>query len=120
GDVQTTWECYRELIERYGRLGFTRTIPEKIYSEASIGKGHLREMGIRPWRDVQPEFPRHLLAKIMGSYFGGRSEVRIRRELRQIVLCDFLSMYPTVCTLMGLWRFVVAEGLSWCDGTEEV
>jgi hypothetical protein len=117
GDVQTTWECYRELTRRFDRLGFTRTIPEKIYSEASIGKGHLREMGIRPWRDVQPGFPRHLLAKIMGSYFGGRSEVRIRREMRQVVLCDFLSMYPTDCTLMNLWRFVIADGLCWREST---
>ncbi|MEO6247141.1 MAG: hypothetical protein ABIO85_00975 [Sphingomicrobium sp.] len=119
GDVQTTWECYAELQRRFAKLGFSRTIPEKIYSEASIGKGYLREMGVRPWRDVQPEFPRHLLAKIMGSYFGGRSEVRIRREMRQIILCDFLSMYPTVCTLMNLWRFVAAEGVTWRDSTTE-
>ncbi|HEX2346824.1 MAG TPA: hypothetical protein VHI51_00180, partial [Ktedonobacterales bacterium] len=25
----------------------------------------------------------------------------------------FLSMYPTVCTLMGLWRFVIAKSLVW-------
>ena len=117
GDVQTTWECYAELQRRFAELGFTRTIPEKIYSEASIGKGYLREMGVRPWRDVQPDFPRHLLAKIMGSYFGGRSEVRIRREKRQVILCDFLSMYPTVCTLMNLWRFVMADGVTWRDST---
>jgi hypothetical protein len=117
GDVQTTWECYAELQRRFAKLGFTRTIPEKIYSEASIGKGYLREMGVRPWRDVQPDFPRHLLAKIMGSYFGGRSEVRIRREKRQVILCDFLSMYPTVCTLMNLWRFVMADGVTWRDST---
>lgn len=46
----------------------------------------------------------------IGTYFGGRS-VRIRRQTRQVILCDFLSMYPTVCTLMGLWRFVIAEGM---------
>jgi hypothetical protein len=27
--------------------------------------------------------------------------------------CDFSSMYPTVCTLMRLWDFVTAKGLSW-------
>lgn len=118
-DVQATWECYREVMSRIKRLGLSRTLPEKIYSEASIGKGYLREMGIAPWRDVQPDFPRPLLAKIMGSYFGGRSEIRIRRELRQVVLCDFLSMYPTVCTLMGLWRFVIADGMTWRDATAE-
>lgn len=118
-DVQTTWECYAELIDRYAAFGITSTPPEKVYSEASIGKGNLRDMGIVPWQKIQPDFPRQILADIMSSYFGGRSEVRIRRELRQVMLCDFLSMYPTVCTLMRLWRFVIAEGMTWRDATTE-
>lgn len=118
-DVQATWECYSELIARFGALNLHQTNPEKIYSEAGIGKGYIREMGIEPWREVQPEVPNDLLAKIMSSYFGGRSEVRIRREIRQVILCDFLSMYPTVCTLMGLWRFVIADGMAWRDATAE-
>ncbi|MBB6427424.1 hypothetical protein [Sphingopyxis sp. JAI128] len=117
-DVQATWECYRIALARFDQLGLTDARPEKIYSEASIGKAYLKAMGIQPWRKVQPDFPRDLLAKIMGSYFGGRSEVRIRRELRQVMLCDFLSMYPTVCTLMRLWDFVIAEGMSWHDATD--
>ena len=117
-DVQATWECYREVMARIDRLGLSRTIAEKIYSEASIGKGYLKEMGIAPWRKVQPDSPSAMLAKIMGSYFGGRSEIRIRREMRQVILCDFLSMYPTVCTLMGLWRFVIAKGMTWQETTE--
>lgn len=119
GDVQATWECHEILMARFDRLGLSGTNPEKIYSEAGIGKGYLREMGIAPWRKLQPDFPRHLIAKIMGSYYGGRSEVRIRRETRQVMLCDFLSMYPTVCTLMGLWRFVIAQGMTWADSTAE-
>lgn len=118
-DVQATWECYRASMARFNQLGLTEAKPEKIYSEASIGKAYIRAMGIRPWRKVQPDCPRDLLAKIMGSYFGGRSEVRIRRELRQVMLCDFLSMYPTVCTLMRLWRFVTAQGMTWRDSTDE-
>jgi hypothetical protein len=118
-DVQATWECYADLVSRYAAFGITSTPPEKVYSEASIGKGNLRDMGIVPWQKIQPDFPRQILATIMGSYFGGRSEVRIRRELRQVMLCDFLSMYPTVCTLMGLWRFVIAEGMTWRDATAD-
>ena len=119
GDVEATWDCYVELMKRLKALNLPKTLPEKIRSEASIGKGYLREMGIKPWRDAQPDFPRDLLAKIMASYFGGRSEIRIRREIRQVILCDFLSMYPTVCTLMGLWRFVIAEGMTHRDTTIE-
>ena len=117
-DVQATWECYAELIDRFDKLNLARTIPEKVYSEASIGKGYIREMGIVPWREAQPDIPRDILARIMSSYYGGRSEVRIRREIRQVMLCDFLSMYPTVCTLMGLWRFVIADGMTWRDTTD--
>lgn len=118
-DTQTTWECYVELLARLRKLGLPDLLPEKVYSEASIGKAYIRAMGVVPWTKVQPNFPRQMLANIMGSYFGGRSEVRIRRELRQVILCDFLSMYPTVCTLMGLWRFVIAEGMVWHDSTDE-
>lgn len=118
-DTQATWECYVELINRFEVLNLTQSTPEKIYSEAGIGKGYIRQMGIRPWRKVQSDFPSDLIAKIMGSYFGGRSEVRIRREIREVILCDFLSMYPTVCTLMRLWNFVIADGMMWRDATAE-
>jgi hypothetical protein len=117
-DVQTTWECYQVVMARFNALKLSRSQPEKIYSEAGIGKGYIREMGIRAWRDCQPDFPAKIIARILGTYYGGRSEVRIRREIRQVMLCDFLSMYPTVCTLMGLWKFVIAEGMSWRDSTD--
>jgi hypothetical protein len=118
-DAQATWECFRELAARYEQLGLSETPLPMAYSEASIGKANLRAIGVKPWRVMQPDFPKPMLGNIMGGYFGGRSEVGIRREVRQIVLCDFLSMYPTVCTLMGLWRFVIADGMTWCDRTAE-
>jgi hypothetical protein len=118
-DVQTTWECYEALQQRLDGLDLPDLRPEEIYSEASIGKGYLRAMGIAPWREMQPDFPPEMLGPILSSYYGGRSEVRIRRVRRQVILCDFLSMYPTVCTLMGLWRFVTASGMTWRDATAE-
>lgn len=111
-DVATTWECYEELVRRYDKLQLHDTHPPQIYSEASIGKAYLKGMGVKPLEEVQ-HLPATIIANMLGSYYGGRSEVRIRRELRQVVLCDFTSMYPTVCTLMGLWRYVIAEGMSW-------
>lgn len=118
-DTQATWESYVALKDRYDGLKLVKSIPEKIYSEAGIGKAYLKEMGIAPWRKVQPDVPPELVAIIMASYYGGRSEVRIRRDIRQVMLCDFLSMYPTVCTLMGLWRFVIADGMTWREATAE-
>ena len=112
-DVQVTWECYCALLYKFEEHKFKATQPYRIFSEASIGKAYFREMNIRPWREVQPDFPDHLIGIIMSTYFGGRSEVHHRRTISQVRYCDFLSMYPTVCTLMGLWRFVTASGLTW-------
>ncbi len=117
-DVQVTWECYEKLAQRYASFGLPQTSVHRVYSEASIGKALLREIGIRPWREAQPDFPPEIIGVILGAYYGGRSEVRIRREVRRVLYCDFLSMYPTVCTLMGLWRFVIAQGIDWDDGDD--
>ena len=91
----------------------------KIYSEAGLGKAYLNAMNVRPWRTVQPDFPPEIIGAIMSSYFGGRSEVHWRREIVQTSYCDFASMYPSVCTLMDLWSFVISDGMThedWTDG----
>jgi len=118
-DTQATWECFEKLSARYAALGLNETSQERIYSEASVGKACLKAMGIVPWRERQPDFDPRLIGTTMSGYFGGRSEIGIRRELRQVMLCDFLSMYPTVCTLMRLWRFVIATGIKSRDATDE-
>lgn len=118
-DTQTTWECYLKLKALYQQHGLSQTHMHNIHSEASLGKAYLQEMGVQPWRHVQPDFPQHLLGIIMSTYFGGRSEVHIRKQAVQVLYCDFLSMYPTVCTLMGLWQFVIAQGMAWENSTEK-
>jgi hypothetical protein len=118
-DALTTWECYEVLLDEYGRYNLPNTPIHLIKSEAGIGKADLKEMGIRPWRQVQPDFPPELLGIIMTTYYGGRSEVHFRRPIAQVLYCDFLSMYPTVCTLMRLWRWVIADGITWADDTEK-
>ena len=119
-DVQTTWECFCALLRKFEEHNFTQTLPHKIFSEASIGKAYFREMNIRPWRELQPNFPENLIGTIMSTYFGGRSEVHIRRIIQQVIYCDFLSMYPTVCTLMGLWKFIISNGLKWRETRDEI
>ena len=119
-DVQATWECYQSLRDKYALHALEETPLGKVLSEASLGKAYLKQMGVRPFRDVQPDFPDHLIGQIMGAYFGGRAEVRCRREVRQVLYCDFLSMYPTVCTLMRLWQFVIAQGMDWTRSTDRV
>ena len=119
-DVQVTWECYQRLRDKYALHALEETPLGKVLSEASLGKAYLKQMGVRPFREVQPDFPDHLTGLIMSTYCGGRAEVHWRREIRQVLYCDFLSMYPTVCTLMGLWRFVIAQGMEWSDTTAEI
>ena len=55
-DVQTTWECYRELERRFAEFGLNETAPHKVFSEASIGKGYLTAMRVKPLSKVQPMF----------------------------------------------------------------
>jgi hypothetical protein len=100
-DVETTWECFDHLARRFATFGLHETGLYELYSEASLGKAYLRAMGLKPWQEVQRGFPLHLVGAIMSAYFGGRAEVHIRRQIAPVVHCDFLSMYPTVCTLMG-------------------
>jgi hypothetical protein len=47
-DVQSTWECYVALRDLYGGYGLTHVPLYKLYSAASLGKAHLKEMGIVP------------------------------------------------------------------------
>jgi transcriptional regulator with XRE-family HTH domain len=119
-DVQATWESFERLNERYEGYGLTETEVSKIYSEASLGKTYLKQMGVRPLLELQPDFPSKLLGIIMSTYYGGRSEVHLRRKVARILYCDFLSMYPTVCTLMNLWSFAIAKHVKWRKATIEV
>lgn len=119
-DVLVTWECFQVLRDRYHSYGLTETPLHQIFSEASLGKAYLKAMGVRPWREVQSDVPPELLGIIMSTYYGGRAEVHIRREIVRVLYCDFLSMYPTVCTVMGLWRFTISQGLDWEDDTENM
>ena len=118
-DVETTRQCLDELVRRYRGHRLGMTAPQGIYSEASLGKAYLKQMGVQPWREAQTEFDPSTLGAIMSSYFGGRAEVHIRRTIVPTLYCDFASMYPTVCTLMGLWRFVIAQGVDEEDATAE-
>lgn len=119
-DTLATWECFRVLRDRYKTYQLTQTPLHTLHTEASVGKAYLKQMGIQPFLEAQPGFPRELLGAAMSAYFGGRSEVHIRREITRVLYCDFLSMYPTVSTLMGFWSWVRAREVTWEDATLEV
>lgn len=117
-DVQVTWECFAKLRDRYAGYGLTTPL-SRILSGAGLGKAVLKDMKVRPFRGRQPDFPPDVLGKLMATYHGGRAEVHDRRVVKRVMYLDVHSEYPSVCVLMGLWRFVTAERTETYDATDE-
>jgi hypothetical protein len=107
-DVLATSELAVKLLEEYAKHPIALQ-PTKAYSPASIGKAYLRGIGITPILDRQPDFPKEYLGRAETAFLGGLVDAHIRKVPVPVVYTDFLSMYPTVNTLMDLWRFVVAR-----------
>ncbi|MGI8559472.1 MAG: DNA polymerase, partial [Solirubrobacteraceae bacterium] len=118
-DVAATAKLYEAVVREYRRHPISLQIT-KAFSPASIGKSYLDAMGVRSRRERQADFPRDVLGKAMSAYYGGRAECLIRRVAVPVVYLDFLSMYPTVNALMGLWQHVTAARIEVQDATAEV
>jgi hypothetical protein len=117
-DAQATQRLCEAALQEFLR----HPVPlraSNAFSPATIGKSYLKAMGIRPPRHRQRWDPR-FLGWAMSAYYGGRSECRIRRTPVPVVYCDFLSMYPTVCTLMGIWQHLTADQIDTVDCTDEI
>jgi hypothetical protein len=107
-DVLATVELALKLLEEYERHPISLQ-STKAYSPASTGKAYLRTMGIRPILERLPTFPKEYLGYAKTAFFGGRTSAHIRKVPVPVVYTDFTSMYPTVNSLMGLWRFVISK-----------
>ncbi|MGH9515921.1 MAG: hypothetical protein ACRD3P_09625 [Terriglobales bacterium] len=93
--------------------------PNNAYSPASVAKSYLTSMGIiRPTEkfDIAPQ----MMGIAMQSYYGGRSETRIRCAEVPVVPVDFTSEYPTCCALLGLFDFLTARNLTFEQDTETI
>ncbi len=106
-DVNATYNLYLTLCKEYEKYNLSKPVT-KIFSPASIGKSFLEEMGVLPFYQIS-EVSLQTLGLLMTTYYGGRTEVKIRKQPVRIKYLDFLSMYPTVCVLQKLWRFVIAK-----------
>lgn len=107
-DVLATTELAVKLLEEYDKHPINLQAT-KAYSPAAIGKAYLRAMGIPPILERQPDFPQRYLGYAQSAFFGGRTSAHIRKVPVPVVYTDFLSMYPTVNSLMDLWSFVTAR-----------
>lgn len=112
-DVQTTHECAVELRRRYDTYDLPKEVWE-VYSEASVGKAHLQKIGLTPFRELNA-WPEHVLATVMETYYGGRTECMIRRTPVPGVYVDFKSQYPTAYCLQGLQRYLIADQVEFHD-----
>jgi len=118
-DTLATYELYENLKKELERYEIKIPITE-VYSSASLGKACLEQLGVKPFFEMNPNFSRKILGYVMSAYYGGRSEVKIRKKPVKVTVIDFLSMYPTMFILMDLWSLLIAEKIECIYDTENV
>ena len=112
-DVRCTIALLNACKQRFDKHSDLDLKPWNAYSPASIAKAYLKAMGIeRP--EVKFKVPNNKLGPWMQSYYGGRSECRIRHEAVPVVPVDFTSEYPSCCANLGLFKFLTAENAGVC------
>ena len=116
-DVQATAELAEKLFEEYD-LHPIKLQETKAFSPASIGKAYLRAMGVKPILQRHTGFQPYV-GYAQTAFFGGRTSAHIRKVAVPVVYTDFLSMYPTVNSLMNLWQFVIARNIKVINHCQE-
>jgi hypothetical protein len=130
-DVRATYALYQALRREYIRHPFATFENElhkpaytiymgELSSTASIGKAYLRQLGIRPLLEKQSDFDPTILGWFIAAYFGGRSDVRVRKTDVPVWVLDFTSMYPTIFCLQRLDRMLASPRLGLEDAMEDV
>jgi hypothetical protein len=122
-DVLATSELYFKLIEEYHHHPIP-TLPNKVYSNASMGKGYLQAMNVNiPKIEIDETLlinEDQLYGRLMSAFYAGRTECRIRKIEIPIIYADFKSMYPTVNILMNMWEYLTAEKIMVFDDTDHL
>jgi hypothetical protein len=93
--------------------------PYNAYSPASVAKSYLEALGIDRPAD-KFHLTDHELGIAMQSYYGGRSEARIRCAEVPVVPVDFTSEYPTCCALLGLFDVLTTKSVTLEEDTANV
>jgi hypothetical protein len=118
-DVRASVGLLNALLKEFRSYPLGNLPPERAFSAASIAKAFLDTMGVtRPDEKFQLDDKTNGIC--MQAYYGGRAEIRIRHTPVPVVYTDFLSQYPTVNTLLGLWKTLTAKELRLIEVTEEV
>lgn len=118
-DVKSTFSLYLNAKKEFDTYQLDIPIT-KAYTPATIGKELLKKIGVQSFLKNKNDFPPELIGKTMSCYIGGRVECKIRKTPTRVDVLDFLSMYPTVCTLQNLWKYVIAEKITHKEATKEI
>jgi hypothetical protein len=117
-DVRCTVDALNALKHNFDKHPISLQ-PYNAYSAASVAKAYLDQMGIlRPTEKFN--IPDEILGISMQSYYGGRSETRIRCAEVPVVPLDFTSEYPSCCALLGLFDILTAESVSFDEDTDNI
>ena len=118
-DVRCTIVLLNACKQEFDRHPDLDLKPWDAFSPASFAKAYLKAMGIvRP--EVKFKVSNRKLGPWMQSYYGGRSECRIRHEVVPVVPVDFTSEYPSCCANLGLFRLLTAARIDFVDDTINV
>jgi hypothetical protein len=118
-DVRCTVALLNACKQEFDRHSDLDLKPWNAFSPASIAKNYLKAMGIVP-PELKFQMTNTKLAPWIQSYYGGRSECRIRHEIVPVVPVDFTSEYPSCCANLGLFEILTAARLDFVDDTAEV
>lgn len=118
-DVDSTYSLYHNTKKEFDTYNLDIPIT-RAYTPATIGKQFLKQIGIKPFFEKNKKFPLDIVGYVMTCYIGGKVECKIRKTPTLLDVLDFLSMYPTVCTLQNLWSFVIAKRIIHKDATKEI
>jgi len=118
-DVDSTYSLYQNTKKEFDTYNLDIPITQ-AYTPATIGKQFLRQIGVEPFFEKNEKFPLGVVGHTMTGYIGGKVECKIRKMPTLVDVLDFLSMYPTVCTLQNLWHYVTAKKIIHKDATKEI
>lgn len=110
-------ELLNRLNQRYAPHPIDQ-VAERCYSPATLAKGYLSKMGIKP---PQEKFktPDKINGIAMQSFFAGRAGCMICRTPVPSTYVDFQAQFPAISNLLNCREILCAKSLEFPDFTRE-
>ncbi len=90
--------------------------PERCFSAATLAKGYLSAMGIKPPQE-KFRIPDRINGVAMQSFFAGRAECSIRKTPVPVTYVDFQAQFSAVSQSLDCREILCAESLDFVDFT---